>query len=70
MDKYNKRHGGPYDRGHADKYYGRGPSPHYYVGATYSSERVDRSNMTEAEIEAYMFGYNSCEDEKDWGDRD
>ena len=23
-------HGGPYDRGSADSYYGRGRDPHYY----------------------------------------
>ena len=35
--KYDKRHGGPFDRGGADSYYGRGRNPHYFVGATYSS---------------------------------
>lgn len=39
-ERERARHGGPYDRGGADSYYGRRPNPHYYVGATYSSEEV------------------------------
>ena len=27
--KYDERHGGPWDRGSADSYYGRGSNPHY-----------------------------------------
>lgn len=52
------RHGGPYDRGGADAYYEREYDPHYYVGDTYSSARVEKSEMTEAEIEAYNKGFN------------
>jgi hypothetical protein len=64
------RHGGPYDRGSADSYYGRPRSPHYYVGNTGSSERVELKNMTEDEIVAYHAGYDDNEAEgnfKDWG---
>lgn len=67
---YDKRHGGAYDRGSADSYYGRGFNPHYYVGATYSSDRVELADMTPEEITAYTKGYNDNEDEgnfKDWG---
>jgi len=67
---YDKRHGGAYDRGSADSYYGRGFNPHYYVGATYSSDRVELADMTPEEIAAYTKGYNDNEDEgnfKDWG---
>jgi hypothetical protein len=55
---YDKRHGGPYDRGSADAYYGRECEPHYFTGATYRSTEVLKANMTEEEIAAYMAGYN------------
>lgn len=66
--EYDKRHGGPYDRGAADSYYDRGVEPHYYVGATGRSEEV--TVLTKKELEAYMAGYNWNEkygDKKDWG---
>lgn len=69
--KYDERHGGPYDRGSADAWYRRGYFPHYYKGATYSSERVEKEDMTEEEIEAYAAGYDetyNARDFKDWGD--
>ena len=68
--KYNERHGGPYDRGGADSYYQRGACPHYYEGKTYSTKRIEKEEMTEEEIEAYMAGYNENEDLrhfKEWG---
>ncbi len=60
-------HGSPQDRGSADAYYGRSYNPHYYVGATNQSERVEKDNMTVGEIEAYKYGYDNEEDRKDWG---
>lgn len=54
---FDQRHGGPYDRGSADSYYRRGFDPHFYVGPTYMSERVEQEQMTEKEIEAYSAGY-------------
>lgn len=68
--KYDERHGGPYDRGSADSYYGRGMNPHYYVGDTYNSRRIELNEMTKEEIEAYRKGYEDNEDSgefKDWG---
>jgi hypothetical protein len=62
--QYDRRHGGPYDRGSADAYYHRTPSPHYYVGATYSSEKV--TDLTSEEVAAYMAGYDECTDRKEW----
>lgn len=56
--EYDSRHGGPFDRGSADSYYGRSYEPHYYVGATHQSERVELSAMTAEEIVAYTAGYN------------
>ena len=59
--KYDQRHGGPYDRGGADSYYHRQPQPHYYVGGTATSQRIEQCDMTEAEVAAYMAGYNDNE---------
>ena len=67
--KYDDRHGGPYDRGGADSYYRRWYNPHYFVGATNFSERIEQEDMTEEEIEAYRAGYNDNEEEgnfKEW----
>lgn len=69
--QYDKRHGDPYDRGEADSYYGRGCNPHYYVGATRMSQRIERESMTQEQIKAYLAGYEENErngDFKDWGE--
>lgn len=69
MTKYDERHGGPYDRGSADSYYGRGIDPHYYVGSTYQSDRIEMADMTTEEIEAYHAGYDDNEEsgnKKEW----
>lgn len=63
------RHGGPFDRGSADSYYGRRLNPHYFVGGTGTSERVDEGEMTRDEIDAYYAGYTYNEeqgDKKEW----
>lgn len=70
LSEWDDRHGGPYDRGGADSYYRRGCKPHYYTGATHDSTRVEREDMTDAEIRAYEAGYKDNEeagDHKDWG---
>lgn len=64
---HDKRHGGPYDRGSADKYYGRPKSPHYYKGDTYQSEKVEAHQMSDDEIAAYHAGYDGEDARKDWG---
>ena len=67
--KYDQRHGGPWDRGSADSYYGRGYGPHYYMGATGSSQEVELAGMTAEEITAYTAGYNDNEqfgNKKEW----
>lgn len=64
---HDKRHGGPYDRGSADAYYGRPKSPHYYKGGSYKSEKVEAHDMKPEEIEAYHAGYNGEDAQKDWG---
>jgi hypothetical protein len=53
----NTRHGGPFDRGSADSYYGRSCSPHYFVGGTHTSQMVPKEEMTQEEIDAYNAGY-------------
>jgi hypothetical protein len=55
--EYDTRHGGPFDRGSADSYYGRFYEPHYYVGATSVTKRVELADMTAQEIVAYTAGY-------------
>ena len=65
---YDGRHGGAFDRGSADSYYGREPDPHYYVGDTSMTPRVTEADMTPEEIQAYMAGYNSTPfGQKDYG---
>ena len=58
---YDERHGGPYDRGTADSYYGRDYNPHYFVGDTYNSPKIELAQMTPAEIVAYTAGYTTNE---------
>jgi len=67
--EFDKRHGGPFDRGVADSYYHRGYSPHYYTGETSISPRVELAEMTDAEITAYQAGYwwnEQFGDKKEW----
>lgn len=59
------RHGGAYDRGGADAFYGRPKKPHYYLGGSYNGEAV--TALTPEEIAEYMRGYDECTDRKDWG---
>jgi len=66
---YNTRHGGPWDRGWADAYYQRPWQPHYYLGDTQFSARVELQDMTAEEIVAYTAGYNEAEKDghfKEW----
>lgn len=65
----NRRHGSPYDRGAADSYYQRPFNPHYFTGATYSSDRVNEEQMTPEEIAEYRAGWEGNEASqnfKDW----
>jgi hypothetical protein len=63
--EYNERHGGAYDRGSADAWYRRACVPHYYKGATGSSERVHASEMTPEQVEAYVAGFDEG---MEWGE--
>jgi hypothetical protein len=63
-------HGGPYDRGSADSYYGRAKEPHFYPQGTYNGKRVEEFEMTQEQIDAYNRGYDENESAgnfKDWG---
>ena len=63
METYNKRHGGPYDRGTADSWYGRGPGPHMFTGDSYAytssgdSTLIEEKDMRPDELRAYEAGY-------------
>ena len=59
------RHGGPYDRGSADAYYGREPRPHYFEGDTYKTPEVIPEPGS-PEWNAYLHGYAECDVFKDW----
>jgi len=66
-ENYDQRHGGCFDRGSADSYYGRPRDPHFYTGGTGTSERV--TDLTPTEIQAYLAGYQWNEqfgDKKSW----
>ena len=64
---FDKRHGGAYDRGSADSWYGREVNPHYFTGDTYQSIKIEEVDMTEEEIAAYMAGYNATPfAQKEW----
>ncbi len=62
----DKRHGGPYDRGAADSYYRRKFDPHYFKGGTYTSERVNMSDLTAEERAEYAQGFADNEERKDF----
>tara|TARA_R100000234_G_C4873456_1_gene124284 strand:+ start:301 stop:546 length:246 start_codon:yes stop_codon:yes gene_type:complete len=67
--KIHTRHGGAFDRGSADYYYSRPYEPHYFIGDTYNSPKVEESSMTEEEIEAYKLGWDDAAfhgDRKEW----
>lgn len=71
MDEYEPRHphGSPYDRGHADSYYGRPFKAHYGGVGGDSGPRVE-AGLTVEQLADYRRGYDWNEaygDRKDWG---
>ena len=63
-----KRHGGLYDRGSADSYYGRPRDPHWWPEGTSKGLKV--TELSQEEITEYHAGYDYNErygDKKDWG---
>ena len=63
---YTPKHGGPLDRGSADRYYGRPFDPHHWPEGTYKGIRVEEADMTVDQIEEYTYGYNNENDRKEW----
>ena len=66
---FSQTHGGPWDRGSADSYYGRPMNPHYWPNGTGFGHKVTQEDMTDEEIEAYYDGYDENEmngDKKEW----
>ena len=57
ITQYETRHGSAWDRGSADAWYGREFDPHYFVGASFQSDRIALADMTPEEIVAYTAGY-------------
>jgi hypothetical protein len=55
------KHGSPADRGAADSWYRRPKDPHYWPEGTYNGTRVERAQMTRAQIAAYTRAYNANE---------
>lgn len=63
-----ERHGGLFDRGSADSYYGRPRTPHWWPEGTYKGLEV--TDLTREEKAEYNAGYDYNErfgDKKDWG---
>jgi len=69
-DNPTMEHGGPFDRGSADSYYGRVPHPHHWPAGTGHGTKIERDNMSQEQIDEYYAGYEYNEmlgDRKDWG---
>ena len=69
LPQFNRElHGSLYDRGSADSYYDRDPSPHWYPEGSYHGDRM--AAHSDEEIAEYMAGYRNNEasgNKKDWG---
>ncbi len=66
---HDRRHGGAYDRGGADYYYGKKFDPHYYIGGTFKGIRIGKEALTDAELSAYKAGWSDAHadgDTKEW----
>lgn len=66
---FDQRHGGPFDRGGADSYYGRPFAPHYWTGGTGKGLEMTAALMTAEELAAYKAGWDENEasgDRKAW----
>ena len=70
MTDYDQRHGGPYDRGSANSYYGGIYDPHFWPAGTGKGARIGKGGMTPDELEAFEAGWIENEasgDRKNWG---
>ena len=69
VKEYDQRHGGAFDRGSADSYYGRPRRPHLYLGGTGNSPEIPEDVMSDEDIADYHAGYDWNErygDKKNW----
>ena len=65
----NKAHGSPFDRGSADSYYRRFPSPHWYPDGMGKGIRIEKKDMNPEEIAEYWVGWKENEEDeifKEW----
>jgi hypothetical protein len=64
-----ERHGSLYDRGSADFYYHRNPSPHWWPEGTGEGTPVLCFDLSSAEVAEYLAGYNFAKEngfQKEW----
>lgn len=54
---YNATHGGPFDRGSADSYYGRPQDPHKYPNGTGNAPRIGAQDLSRDDVQSYLKGY-------------
>jgi hypothetical protein len=62
---YDSSNGSPFDRGSADRYYGRNASPHKRARRE-GGGMIDITDLTPEEEKAYMAGYDWEQERKDW----
>ena len=58
VNRTDRGHGSPYDRGTADAYYQRPYNPHYFQGDTHQSYEFAQDEMSAIEIDEYTDGWN------------
>ena len=63
----NRKHGSPYDRGSADRYYHRKYEPHWWPEGTGKGLKITEEVMHEDELLEYYRGWHEEEDRKDYG---
>ena len=64
VNKMNKEHGSPWDRGTADSHYNRRYNPHYYQGTT----RISKEDMNPEQVAEYEAGWEHNESIGDYKD--
>ena len=63
----NKGHGSPYDRGSADRYYGREYQPHMIDFLKGHNMRIKADELSQEQLNEYKLGRNQTDSRKDWG---
>ena len=65
--KLSRKHGSPYDRGSADRYYQRQFDPHWWPEGTGKGLKITAEVMHEDELLEYSLGWHEEDDRKDYG---